>query len=420
MFKDVFVLKKNAYHARMMKYIWGLNHYDFSHICPYWWLSVFNHIVFLPVFTVKEGFKLLVYLCKILWKGFWIITEPPLKAIQKWLDEGNRKREIRRQARLILKREKEAALWKKWSDYYKAHPEKLVEIKEKKESVFDRITNKLKEFHYRDWQEIKTQVYYVKEKMEEEKWILEAEEREKIAQQEKEKRKKNFLTMYKGDNVESLLVDGTWEGYLTKMEQQKKQSEIEKEAARRRAAKERINKILRIIKVPTTIIAYTLGTAAVLFGLYWVFRFFKWVIDGINSVPHKEWVTVGSFLGKIGLGILALALLVGIIISLIMLFRTLSEIGYKWPRWLTFRRHRVKDNDYWDREERKIKMRREKARRREEWVEKYIFKPILAICKFFQFIWFKIICRVARGIRNAVLFLIQMLKNNCPAIEWKD
>lgn len=52
MFKDTFVLKKNAWHMKLMTYIWGLKHYHFSHLCPYFWLSIFNVIispVFLPV-----------------------------------------------------------------------------------------------------------------------------------------------------------------------------------------------------------------------------------------------------------------------------------------------------------------------------------------------------------------------------------
>jgi len=54
MIKDVFVLSKNAWHSKLMKYIWNLNYRDFSHMCPYFWLSVFNVIAFVPVFIGKS------------------------------------------------------------------------------------------------------------------------------------------------------------------------------------------------------------------------------------------------------------------------------------------------------------------------------------------------------------------------------
>lgn len=37
----------------LMTYIWGLKYSDFSHICPYFWLSVLNLIIILPVAFVK-------------------------------------------------------------------------------------------------------------------------------------------------------------------------------------------------------------------------------------------------------------------------------------------------------------------------------------------------------------------------------
>jgi len=54
MIKDVFVLSKNAWHSKLMKYIWNLNYRDYSHMCPYFWLSVFNVIAFVPVFIGKS------------------------------------------------------------------------------------------------------------------------------------------------------------------------------------------------------------------------------------------------------------------------------------------------------------------------------------------------------------------------------
>lgn len=53
MIKEIFVLKKNAWHSKLMKFIWGYSHYDFSHICPYFWLSVLNVVIFIPICIIK-------------------------------------------------------------------------------------------------------------------------------------------------------------------------------------------------------------------------------------------------------------------------------------------------------------------------------------------------------------------------------
>ena len=42
------------------------------------------------------------------------------------------------------------------------------------------------------------------------------------------------------------------------------------------------------------------------------------------------------------------------------------------------------------------------------------------VAAFFSFIWSKGICKFFRQIGKIVIFIIQMFKNNCPAIEWED
>lgn len=39
---DIFVLKKNSWHTKLMKFIWGYNYIDFPNMCPYFWLTVAN------------------------------------------------------------------------------------------------------------------------------------------------------------------------------------------------------------------------------------------------------------------------------------------------------------------------------------------------------------------------------------------
>lgn len=60
MIKDVFVLRKNSWHMSLMKWIWNLNYRDFSHICPYFWMSVLNIVIIIPVAL----FRGLAYLLK--------------------------------------------------------------------------------------------------------------------------------------------------------------------------------------------------------------------------------------------------------------------------------------------------------------------------------------------------------------------
>lgn len=54
MIKDVFNLKKNAWHSKLMKFTWGYTHRDFSHICPYFWLSILNVVIFPLTFLIKK------------------------------------------------------------------------------------------------------------------------------------------------------------------------------------------------------------------------------------------------------------------------------------------------------------------------------------------------------------------------------
>lgn len=53
MIKDVFVLRRNAWYCRLMKYMWKLDSRDFTHMCAFFWLTVFNIVVFPIWFLMK-------------------------------------------------------------------------------------------------------------------------------------------------------------------------------------------------------------------------------------------------------------------------------------------------------------------------------------------------------------------------------
>lgn len=65
MFKDVFKLKKKSWYMWLMKYIWGLDYYDFSHVCPVFWITIINIVIFPFTAVVKLVCKLFNYLSAI-------------------------------------------------------------------------------------------------------------------------------------------------------------------------------------------------------------------------------------------------------------------------------------------------------------------------------------------------------------------
>lgn len=57
MIKDVFVLKRKSFWTWMMKYIWDIHYSEFSHMCPFFWLSILNILIIPFVLFVKTIFQ---------------------------------------------------------------------------------------------------------------------------------------------------------------------------------------------------------------------------------------------------------------------------------------------------------------------------------------------------------------------------
>jgi hypothetical protein len=53
MIKDVFELRKNSWHTKLMKFVWDYNYTDFKSMCPYFWLTVFNVVFIIPILFIK-------------------------------------------------------------------------------------------------------------------------------------------------------------------------------------------------------------------------------------------------------------------------------------------------------------------------------------------------------------------------------
>ena len=57
-----FVLGKTSWHWKLMRFIWGFKQpQTFSHLCPYFWLSVFNIIIIIPLLPFKLMVKGIVW-----------------------------------------------------------------------------------------------------------------------------------------------------------------------------------------------------------------------------------------------------------------------------------------------------------------------------------------------------------------------
>lgn len=54
MIKDKFTFSKKSWHVRLMRYIWGWDHWNFRNMCPYFWLTLFNVIILLPTFVLVK------------------------------------------------------------------------------------------------------------------------------------------------------------------------------------------------------------------------------------------------------------------------------------------------------------------------------------------------------------------------------
>ena len=59
---EIFKLKKNSWHYKLMSWVWGYNYRNFPNMCPYFWLTVFNVICIIPILLVKVSSKFFLYI----------------------------------------------------------------------------------------------------------------------------------------------------------------------------------------------------------------------------------------------------------------------------------------------------------------------------------------------------------------------
>lgn len=85
---DIYVLNPKAWHMKLMTWIWGFTQYDFNFMCNYFWLSVLNVIIAIPVAIVKLGIFISKKIGKTFGKGFEAFDNYCERREEKWFQDN--------------------------------------------------------------------------------------------------------------------------------------------------------------------------------------------------------------------------------------------------------------------------------------------------------------------------------------------
>lgn len=321
MFKDQFTLNKNAWYSKMMNYIWGLKPRDFSHICPFFWLSILNILIFIPFASIKSFLQVIGWCIERFSKFLTNISER--------LDE---KKEVKRKQVVQDLKENNNLL----EDFL----HKLVDSQNGGAKLSSEYKDAWSDIIYRDRDyDFERKVYEAKRRIEAEKMRMARlrEENERI------------------------------------------QEEYEKKQAIKR--KERINKLVKMVK-PIGQGILILLSAGVVFGIGWLVYHLCIAVSEIR-ISTQAWTNLLKALKFVGIGLVVVAIGAAIIYSLFRLIDMLLKnytMSYK------------------------TKVR----------ISKFFshFEKIAYIA--LPFIWF------FKGAGKIISIIGQMIKNNCPAIKWED
>lgn len=81
MMNKEFTLSKDSWHAKLMNFMWKMDHTDFTHVCPYFWLSVLN------VITVVCFWPLILLWLGVSWLFVKIVDSDVLPSHSKTWDK---------------------------------------------------------------------------------------------------------------------------------------------------------------------------------------------------------------------------------------------------------------------------------------------------------------------------------------------
>lgn len=316
MIKDKFIFNKNSYNVKLMKFTWGLNYYDFSHTCPYFWLSVFNHLFIIPILFVKGVVKL----GKLIWKLFGYIA-----------------------------------------DFFNF--------------LGDKISEKQQNWYYTYYRRIKTN----------------PEEQQKfICLDFSKKCNRKYSTwindsynygsygMSEADDYDFLswLYEQRNMSQNRRLTYERNQESISRAASIKR--KDKINKLLKIIKPITRVLLWIISGTIVIVVTYLAFKGLIGLIHWFSTWKFNSmgWKKFFHVLGQIGL----VAILLSVAAAIILLI--IAGLKKLFCNFNCNKQMRI------------------------------IGIPFVFILRIFS--------KIAKTIYHLILLIIEIIKNNCPAIEWTD
>lgn len=337
MFKDTFKLKKSSWHVKLMKYTLNLNYCDFDHLCPYFWLTIFNIIIF-PVFgPIKFLIKIVL--------GTWF------KALFEYITD-------------------------KLESYKENKRQKLIE----KYKLLFQIKNEVIEYNYDAMNRNK----YIRKAF----YSLTSEEQDQVENE--------VFTIRKQREKEKTFI-------LKSVLKKETDEEVEKrkllEKQRKIAIKQKITKIVIVVKPLIRLFIYAIAAITIAIALYY---FYKLIII-LTEIKPRYYIDIGK--------IILVWLLSGL--SLYLLINGLNFIVSKIIA--------TKNNKLYKRkvllESSKKKFRKQsKIVKNIKSILKYIFLPFTLIFK----IIIKFFIKMYRSLKKFIQITKQIYKKECPAINWED
>lgn len=454
MIKDTFVLKKGSWHSRLMRYTWNLSHKDFSHICPYFWLSIFNVIicpVFLPLkFLFKKclpfvGMYVGLFL-KWMMGGVCDFFDTIGNKMNAWAVESDRKWYEKHQSSLVSMDQRviDKILGISEGAHNVSIDTFLNNLKDSERNSYyeGAVTNHIANLEYHakfnknagrigkffkmlyEMHKVNPEAFTKFNERYEEKWRIKREKQAKIDEEDRMKRIRENIKSYHDSTIQERVLANQeaeeaklFAKELARREEKKKRKEEEYrlsliKADQRVINKQRINKILKIVKPIATGIIWIVGSSLAIGGLYLLYRGGTLVVHGVASIPHSFYVNTGNTFKWIGIVVLGLAIVFGLIYVIIIVGKRikLPTIHINLP---------------------KVNLPKVKLPRI---VIHINWEPVKILCSGIARIFIYIgrllpkgakyivypFVQLFKGIGLFFRILIQTIKNNCPAIHWED
>lgn len=339
MFKDTFKLRKSSWHAKLMKYTFNMDAKDFDHLCPYFWMTIFNIIIF-PIFGPIKFIIKTVF-------GLWVKTffEYVADSLENYKEKKRQK------------------LIKQYEVLFKQGDYNII-----KNLNLDRDCPATDAF-YNLQHELRTKV------RDQQDIIIEKENEEKEKEKEKKKSKKPVFVL---------------KSVIQTDEELERKKLLEKE--RKIKIKQKITKIVLIIKPLIRLFVYFIASSFILVALYF---FYKFIII-LTEVKPKYYINIGRTIGLVLIafaGIFILYLLVTALLNYLVVVRR-KKIKYK---------------------EKKVK-KEYKIIKNLKTIFKYVVLPFIFIFKYI----FKAFAKLGKALKEFIQIIKQIYKKECPAIDWED